>query len=373
MQKEAPATGPAGAADIDRAGLTAKAEETETGSGEVEAATGKVEAATGEVEAETGEVEAKTGEVEAATGEVETMTGEVELNAGATEADAGEIRVTFEEPDAITAEKTGEIKGEIALKVRQDSQESRLLTYEDSLVQLDDYLRYGRIDLIAMLSEMATEESFADIKMITTYTGLIFVYSDSFIPADEALAKSVIEEAKSMLASVIRSDSRDSIKLTPVGDIYAMAPDTEKTIIDVILKGMSAEARYADIVTVTDSKGALYYHSDTYLTGSYAVTLMLAMAGNHYVTIAETVRDESRIYPRTTNVAIFRDQAVYGIPPGDLETVLWNLVRRPEYSDIRRIVHPVTRAIHLYSDTYVNEASAWAMMDWEEVGRANNP
>jgi hypothetical protein len=158
-----------------------------------------------------------------------------------------------------------------------------------------------------------------------------------------------------------------------VGAIYAMAPDTDVAIIDVLLKGMPAEARYADIQKATDSGGAVYYRSDKYLTGSYAATLMLAMAGDHYVTIAETIREESRIYPRTTNSNIFRDQEVYGVPAGDLETVLWNLLRKPEYSDIRRIVHPATRAIHLYSADYINEASAWAMMDWEEVGRAQNP
>ena len=296
--------------------------------------------------------------------------------AGPEEGDpAGEARVRFEadqeSPEAFKA-KYEAVKALVAEKVREDSRE-RALTPDDVIADLDIDLRYGKIDVADLLTEIAADERYLDIKAITTVTGLVFAYSDSYLPDDEALAKSVVEEAKFILASAIRADSLDKMILTPVSELYAMAPDADPAIIDVLLTGMPSEARYADIQKATAADGAVYYHSDTYLTASYAATLMLAMAGDHFVTIAETIREESRIYPRTTNVTIFRDQGVYGIPAGDLDTVLWNLLRKPEYADIKRIVHPVTRAIHLYSSTYINEASAWAMMDWEEVGRANNP
>jgi hypothetical protein len=288
----------------------------------------------------------------------------------------GGARVKFEEeqesPEALQA-KIEAIKEQIAELVRGDSRERAELTWEEALVAPHLDLRYGKILLGDLLTGMAADERYSDIKEIITVTGLVFVYSAHHIPEDEALAKSVVEEAKSMLAGAIRSDSRDSVRLTPVSEIFAMAPDTDAAIINVLLKGMPSEARYADIRQATAPGGEVYYHSDTYLTGSYAVTMMLAMAGNHLATIAETIREDSRLYPRTTNVTIFRDQKVYGVPSQDLETVLWHLVRRPEYADIKRIVHPETRAVHMYSDTYITEASAWAMMDWEEVGQANNP
>jgi len=257
--------------------------------------------------------------------------------------------------------------------VRGDSQECSALTPEDVIAGLDDYLRYGRIDISALLAEMSTEDRYLDIKVITTATGLIFAYSDTYVSSDDATAKSLVEEAKIMLASTIRSDSHYKIALTPVDDIYAQAPDTDPKIIDVLLKGMQAEARFADIKTVTDSNGNVYFHSDKYLVDSYAVTLLMAMAGDYSATIAETVREDSKIYPRTTNVAIFREQQVYGIPPNELEVFIEDILRKPEYSDIKQIVHPSTGAVHLYSDRYISEDSAWAMMDWEEVGRANNP
>jgi hypothetical protein len=285
-------------------------------------------------------------------------------------------RVYFEAP-AVSAEallaKAQAIKELIAARVRQDSQQDAALSYQDTLVALDIDLRYGTFQVGELLAEMATDPLYPDIRAITSATGMLFAYSTDHLPQDQALAKSVIEEAKHLLSSAIRADSRDSIRLTPVQELYAMAPDTDAAIIDVLLKGMPAEPRYADILKATAADGGVYYHSDTYLTASYATTLMLALAGDFVATMAETIREESRIYPRTTNLAIFRDQSVYGIPADEVDTAVYRLLLRPQYADIRRIVHPVTRAVHLYSQDYLRDDSAWAMMDWEEVGRANNP
>jgi hypothetical protein len=352
--------------------IEGKAEEFEASAGELGTA-GKLEAPAGKVEAAQ-EAAASAEELDAAQ-EPAAISGELSA-AQDLDADEDVIRVSFEESEADAAAlraKAEEIKVKIAQKVRADSQESYAVTSQDSLIDLDDYLRYGRIDVSALLTEMTSEEPFLDIKVITTATGLVYLYSETYITAENATIKSLIEEAKSILSGAIRADSYQYNKLTPIVDIYAMAPDTEPVVIDALLRGMATEARFADIKTITDANGALYLHSDRYLTRSYADTLILAMAGNHHATIVETVREESRIYPRTTNIAIFSDQAVYGIPPKELDTIVYNVLRKPEYSDIKRIVHPVTRAIHLYSDRYIVEQSAWAMMDWEEVGRANNP
>ena len=315
------------------------------------------------------EMKAKAIEMKAKAEEMRAKADEMKAKAEEIEAKAAEIKAKADEIKA----KAAEIKTKIAEKVRGDSQERSVLTPEDIIADLDDDLRSGRTAISAILTEMATEDRYRDIKAITTATGLVFVYSDTYVTADDAAAKSLVEEAKFMLASAIRADSRDTVKLTPVGALYALAPDTGPTIIDALLKGMRTEARFADIKTVTASNGDVYFHSDKYLVGNYAVTLLMAMAGDHCATIAETVREESKIYPRTTNVTIFREQQVYGIPPNDLEAIIVDILRKPGYADIKRIVHPSTGAVHLYSNQYISEDHAWAMMDWEEVGRANNP
>ena len=301
---------------------------------------------------------------------------EMEAKAPVTEDEADKVSVEFDENEAALAAelkaKAEEIKVLIAEKVRQDSKESLALTPEDIIIDLDDYLRYGRIDVNALLAEMASDERYLDIKSITTETGLLYVFSDSYIDPDNAVAKSLIEEAKYMLASVIRADSLEKVKLTPAGDIYAMAPDSEPAIIDAILKGMQTEERYSDLKTITAANGDLYYHSDKHLAGSYAATLLLAEAGDHCATIAQTVREDSQLYPTTTNAANFTNP-VYGVPPDELEAAVALMMRKPEYSDIKKMVHPETGAVHLYSDRFLGEEQAWAIMDWDEVGRANNP
>jgi hypothetical protein len=318
----------------------------------------------------------QTEELKVKAGRLKAKAEELKAKAEEMEAEAEEIRVRFEETEAQAAKikaKIAELKTILAKKVRGDSQERSALTPEDIIADLDDDLRYGRVAISAILTEMAAEEGYGDIKTLTTASGLVFVYSDIYITADDAAAKSLVEEAKIMLARAIREDSMAKVKLTPVGDIYAMAPDTDPAIIDALLKGMQTEARFSDIKTVTAANGDVYFHSDKYLVGTYAATLLMAMAGDHCATIAAIVRQESNIYPRTTNVVMFRSQQLYGFPPHDLEAIIADMLGKPDYGDIKKIVHPTTGAVHLYSDRYITADRAWAMMDWEEVGRANNP
>jgi hypothetical protein len=318
-----------------------------------------------ELKEEVGAPEGKSGQAE-----------ELKAESGAPEEESEEVRTHFVVSEEIAAKlkaKTEEIKEAIALKVREDSREHAALTPGEDIIALDVDLRYGRIDLNAVLAEMAIDERYKDIITITTATGLIFVYSADHIAADDAAAKSLVEEAKFMLANTIRVDSYQNIKLTPVGDIYAMAPDTEPAIIDIILKGMAQEARYADIKSVVSAAGDVYYHSDKFIVDSYAATLLLAMAGDHCNTLAEKVREESRIYPRATNVTFFHNQQLFGIPRDDLEAVIAETLRKQEYSDIKKVVHPTTGAVYLYSERYLQEDQAWAQMEWLEVGLARNP
>ncbi|QEM67648.1 hypothetical protein FO488_05435 [Geobacter sp. FeAm09] len=289
--------------------------------------------------------------------------------------ETGKMNVEFLNDAALAAElreKTEEIKTRIAEMVRAHSQHAAL-TLDEDIVALDDYLRYGRIELGAVLAEMATDERYQDIKAITTATGLVFVYSDTHVEADAAAAKSVVEEAKYMLAGAIRNDSCNHARLTPAGDIHAMAPDTDPAVIDIILQGLPTEPRYADIKTVTAANGEVFYHSNRHLADNYAATLLLSMAGDNCATIAEAVREESRVYQRTTNTCTFLNHSLYGIPYGDLENALAATLQSPAYSDIKRMAHPATGGVHLYCDRYLDEERAWAIMDWDEVGRDNNP
>ena len=262
------------------------------------------------------------------------------------------------------------IKARIAEKIRADAKSHAALTPSDIVFALVPDTLQGNIT--AILEEMAADDGYADIKAVITTSGSVYFFSKEYIPADEAIAKSLTEEVKDKMAEKVRCDSRYRAALTPVGALYALAPETEHEKIGALLKEMQTEARFADINEVTASNGDGYFHSDTYLSGNYAMILLRAAANDPCATIADTVRDYSRIHPRPTNCQLFQDK-VFGIDPGELDAHIAETLRKPEFSDIKKMIHPSTGAVYLYSSQFLGGDQAWYIMDWEEVGRANNP
>ena len=227
-------------------------------------------------------------------------------------------------------------------------------------------------NISAMLEEMAADERYADIKAVVTASGTVYFFSKRHIAEEQAFPRSRIEEAKYLIAEKVRADSRDRVVLTPAGDLHPLSEETKAETIDAVLTEMQADERYADIRKVTVANGDEFFHSERHISGGYAVLLKRAAAGDPCATIVETVRDESRIYPRATNTRIF-EQSVFGIDPGALEGTITEILRREEFGDIKKLVHPSTGGVYLYSNRYLVEALAFSSMDWEEVGKANSP
>ncbi len=281
-----------------------------------------------------------------------------------------------EVPEKLLIEPAGEaagggqaedLKAKIAGKVRADAQEHAALTPADALLALAPDLPEGEIS--AALMEMVAEEDYRDIKAVTTASGLVFLYSEKYINVTEAAGKSLQEEVKFRIGQTVRADSRDSVSLTAVDALYVqLGWDTETSN----PHALQEDARYADIRTVTASTGQVYFYSDVHMSANYALILARAAANDPCATIADTVRDASRIYPRPTNCQLFREKA-FGINPDDLAATIAVIQQKPEYADIKKMVHPSTGAVYLYSDQFMGEEQAWEIMDWEEVGRLENP
>jgi len=104
----------------------------------------------------------------------------------------------------------------------------------------------------------------------------------------------------------------------------------------------------------------------------YALQLARVAAKDACALIAETVRDESRTYPRPTCVLLFVER-LFGVNEADLEEVVRKTLERPEFSDIKAMIHPVTGGVYLYSNRYLDGERAFMMMDYEEVIKPNNP
>ncbi|NJD63102.1 MAG: hypothetical protein FIA93_10360 [Deltaproteobacteria bacterium] len=287
---------------------------------------------------------------------------------------AEKVRLEYgNEPSTVekTAEPTiEEIQAKIAETVRTAAGEHSAMTPAASVFALVPKSRQETIT--ALLDEMAADERYADIKALTTDSGKVFFFSTTYIQADEAVAKSRIEEAKVKIAEKVRADSQDRVKLTPAGDLQELIPETERYRIAAILKEMQENPATADIKMVTASNGHVFFYSDWHMSNYYALVLSRVTVKDPCATIAAMVRDESRVYPRPTCVQFFMED-LFEIPPCDLKAIVDETLKKPEYGDIKMLVHPTTGGVYLYSNRYLKDHMAAVLMDWQEVGREANP
>ncbi len=261
-----------------------------------------------------------------------------------------------------------DLREAIAEKIRTDCSGLRVLTSEETLVELvPEGDKHAAVS--AALAEMAKDPGYADIKAVTTASGLVFFYSERHIKVAEAAAKSLLEEVKFRIGAKVRADSKDTELLTPVEGLYAeIGWDKSSYNPDEIRN----DPRYDDIKTVTATTGEMFFYSVRHLSDYFALVLARVAAHDPCATIAETVRDESKNHPRPTCVLFFLEK-VFGINEEDLKEVVCKTFQRPEFADIKTTVHPATGAVYLYSDKYLDAERAFMMMDYEEVIRPANP
>ncbi len=279
-------------------------------------------------------------------------------------------KVLVDPADIGDAQRVEEIKASLAAKVRASSSERAALTPAAAVTALMWDLPQERMTEI--LTEMGNDDRYADVKAVVTGAGMVYLYSDRHVDAAAATAKSLVEDCKFVVGETVRSDSRDKVALTPSCAIEALLPDKEPEEVAAVVEEVQRDPRFADICTIQARDGQVYYHSNAYLSGNYALVLVRAMANDPCAAIAETVRDASRIYPRPTNATLFREKA-FALDPARVDALVEETLKKPEYADVKKMVHPETGAVYLYSDKFLAAERAYYMMDWVEVGKANNP
>jgi hypothetical protein len=257
----------------------------------------------------------------------------------------------------------------MADKVRADSQNLNRLTHVEELGVL--FPDRTPEQIIGDLAEMIKVEEYQDVRVMFSPSGAACLYSVTFITPEQATAMSIAEEAREKIADKVRQDSKERIQLTPVKSLAALFPEMELAQVNGHIDSLAAETKYADLARVTGPTDIEYLYSQEHMTHNYATILARIEAKDPYTTIAETVREESRVYPRPTRVALFYEP-LFQIESGQLEMIVEGLLRRPEYADITKIVAS-TNAIYLYSNQHLDPSYAESWVEWEEVGRQNNP
>jgi hypothetical protein len=256
----------------------------------------------------------------------------------------------------------------IADKVRSDSQMfAKPIPVEALGTLFPDMQPEEIVDHLAALVKV---EKYGDIKVMTWGSGAAYLYSDTFIAPEDASKKILMEETQAKIAEQVRHVSKESAQLIAAPALSEYAPDVQPSELAEFVAAMASDPRYKDIHQVVGPAGAAYLYSATYLTDNYANLLARVESKDPCTAVAETVREESRIFPRPTKVELFYSP-VFQIAPGQMETVVENTLRRPEFSDIKKIV-ATTGAIYLFSDKYMEPGQAETLVRWEEVDKYRN-
>lgn len=259
-----------------------------------------------------------------------------------------------------------QVHAAIADRVRTDSGSSRP-TRVDILLQLVPEPQ----KLQPVVAAMMSSETYLDIKLLAAADGVKYLYCETALSRQDAERFVLGEEARSQIAARVRDTSSRSHGLTSITSLGSLILGAETDKIDEHLSVLLSDDRYKDLRLLTNSRGNRYLYSEAYMTHTYAEILARAEAKDPCETLAATVRQDSRVYPRPTSLEAFK-APVFGINPDDLGMFVSEMTTQPRYEDIK-LVKASNGAVYLYSSLYLEPEWVKATVEWQEVERYLNP
>ncbi len=167
-----------------------------------------------------------------------------------------------------------------------------------------------------------------------------------------------------ILAEKVRDSSRNRSILL----LEEVWPGTEAEFIE--WRQSQESTGTADIVLLREGARAILY-SERHMTRAYAEAAACAACGDIRYAIAQTVRGESRTYPRPTPLALF-GEAPFLLSKEILDEAVEAMLTDPDYGDIRRI-QASDGSGFLFSSVHMDPAHAESLAEWMAVGHMRNP
>lgn len=171
-----------------------------------------------------------------------------------------------------------------------------------------------------------------------------------------------------MAAAVIRENSKEA-RLTHLDSFLEEPHSFDAQVVEALPEELARE-EYADIKEIKGAQTRYYYDSQD-ITDNYARMLAMVEDKDLLKLVAETVRHESKTYPRPTTIKLFT-LAPFHLDHKTIEGLIKELAKRQEYEDIQE-VKASNGAIYLYSDRLMKKAQAASIAEWTEVLRFENP
>ena len=264
--------------------------------------------------------------------------------------------------DAERLARAPELRAALVSLIRENASSATAPTGADVLMRLSGGLAQEEFD--AAMSDIAGDEATADVKSVVTFTGVAYYYSDRHMTEEQAAAKARAEELRVKMIVEVRSDSKYLAKLTNVASLEALAPDMQPGEIDALLEEMQDLPACADIFVLTAKTDERFAYSKAYMTEEYATVLLRGESRDAAYIIAETVREAAEIYPRATDVELFKYPA-FGVDRHEIDAAVARALEL--YDDIKRV--PDTGDdVFLYSERYLTADQALTTANQQRHG-----
>lgn len=177
------------------------------------------------------------------------------------------------------------------------------------------------------------------------------------------------QDKVSLMWEFVRERSYEGL-LTNAEDFLDEPLSFEVDEILPLIEELKEREEFSDIC-ITKGKEKIYLFSEEYITNNYAKMMISVDEKDMFKTIAETVREESKLYPRPTDIRLF-SHAPFKLSKNDFNEVYAQLKKKEEYKDIQE-TRASNNALYLYSSMYMKHAHAASLAEWIEVGAEQNP
>ena len=130
------------------------------------------------------------------------------------------------------------------------------------------------------------------------------------------------------------------------------------------------QEEHGDLREIPGKEGEPRYYSSVYMSDSY-VQLLLRKEGEPLSMIAETVRENSLVYPRPLPLTTFKNSP-FDLTEEEILACLRQMAEREEYGDVQQTTTSIG-TVFLYSTLHLDRDYASMLAEWLDVGQFNNP
>jgi len=160
----------------------------------------------------------------------------------------------------------------------------------------------------------------------------------------------------------IRSRSQQG-QLTKTAELLQETEIPSRELLNKELEALASKGTATDLQWI-DGQDERYFFSTKTMVPGYAAILARQEDRDLAGMIADTVRNDSKTYPRPTPIRVFQREP-FRLAEDELADVLEQMKRQEEYADIQRITAS-TGAAYLFSEDYLKPVRARTMVKLAE-------